>query len=211
MLEFSQSDNGHIIYQTWCMGRIESPLCGSYQVNNMNTILKSLRTLASLGYLSDCSDETNREKCTLEQKEALNNVCELTGLQGRWQQIRKDPLVICDTGHNVAAWEYLSKQISSIPSKNKVVVFGMVNDKDVDGVLQLLPQDAYYIFTAANSHRSLSAVELYEKARKYNLEGEYCASVKDAYNKALAITLPDDFIFVGGSNYLVGEFLKSFS
>ena len=211
VLNYATTDNGHIVYQTWCLGKIESSLCGTYQVNNMNTILKSLRTLAELGYLSDCSDVTNRDKCTLEQKEALKNVCELTGLQGRWQQIRKNPLVICDTGHNVAAWEYLGKQISSMPCSNKIIVFGMVNDKDVDGVLQLLPHDAYYIFTAANNHRSLPATELYEKAVSYGLNGECCASVKEAYSKALTITLPEDFIFVGGSNYLVGEFLKEFN
>ena len=211
VLNYATTDNGHIVYQTWCLGKIESSLCGTYQVNNMNTILKSLRTLAELGYLSDCSDVTNRDKCTLEQKEALKNVCELTGLQGRWQQIRKNPLVICDTGHNVAAWEYLGKQISSMPCSNKIIVFGMVSDKDVDGVLQLLPHDAYYIFTAANNHRSLPATELYEKALSYGLNGECCASVKEAYSKALTITLPEDFIFVGGSNYLVGEFLKEFN
>lgn len=210
VVQFEKADDGHFIYQTWCMGRIDSPLCGDYQKNNMNTILKSIRTLAEMGYVSDCSDATVRERCTLEQKEALKNVCELTGLQGRWQQVRTNPQVICDTGHNVAAWEYLGKQIAALPNKNKVIVFGMVNDKDVEGVLQLLPQEAYYIFTSADSRRSLSAIELYERAMKHHLNGEHCASVKEAYNKALSLSMPDDFIFVGGSNYLVGEFLKEF-
>lgn len=202
------SGNGKVSYQTLCMGQVESHLCGKYQEKNLNTVLKSLRQLVAMGYISDCMESNQEVDCAIEQRQALKMVSELTGLRGRWETLQENPKVVCDTGHNVGAWEYLSKQLESLTCRQLHIVFGMVADKDVDGVLQLLPKKAIYYFTEPDNHRALDHRQLMEKATALGLVGCAFASVEEAYRKALATAKMDDCIFVGGSSYVVAELLK---
>ena len=126
---------------------------------------------------------------------------------GRWQTTNDSPLVICDTGHNADGWKYLSQQLSRQKCENMLVVFGMVDDKDVDAILALLPRRATYFFTQADTHRAIPARKIQELALQHHLTGETFNNVEQAYQTALRQARPNDFIFVGGSSYIVADFL----
>lgn len=183
-------------------------LKGTYQTRNLATILTAVRELQDMGIIAHESNAVST---------GLNNVCSLTGLRGRWETIRQKPLVICDTGHNVAAWDYLSKQLADTHlervSKNEEarmrIVFGMVDDKDIDTVLSLLPANAIYYFCQASTHRAIPAQTVKEKAERHGIAGEAFTTVGKAYETALAQSEDCDFIFVGGSSYVVADFLTS--
>ena len=187
----------------------KAELGGEYQVKNTNTILHVIRLLEQQGYLCDSEIETNKPLVKKEIEEAFTQVSRLTGLQGRWQIIRTKPLVICDTGHNVGGWQYLSKQIKETPHNHLHIVFGMVDDKDIYGVMTLLPKDATYYYTKADNKRAMSEKSIKIFGEQLGLQGETYPTVKDAYTAALNAATKDDFIFVGGSSYVVGDFLKS--
>lgn len=169
-------------------------LKGSYQLKNKQTILCAVSHLP----LSISPSSI---------KEGLSHVVELTGLMGRWQTIRERPTVICDTGHNVGGWQYLSQQIKSQPCKNLHIVFGMVDDKDIDTVMNMLPTNATYYFTQAQTKRAIPANIVKEKGKEHHLKGYVFPQVADAYKAALHHANEDDFIFVGGSSYIVADFL----
>ncbi len=146
----------------------------------------------------------------------LAQVCELTGLAGRWQTVNRQPLVVCDTGHNLAGWQLLAPQISAVYKEKKrlskgrstlKIVFGMVDDKDVCGVMALLPRDAEYFFCQADTKRAIEAANLAKMAEGNGLRGLPYPTVGEAYSAALRASCNDDFIFVGGSSYVVADFL----
>ena len=176
-------------------------LKGAYQERNLRTILCAAHQLCEMGILKP-EDEENR------WEHALSNVTQNTKLMGRWQTLQEHPLVICDTGHNVGGWQYLAPQIKAQPCKQLRVVFGMVDDKDIDTVLDMLPTNAIYYFTQADNHRAIPASEVAMKALKHGLHGNIFTTVYDAYTHALADAEADDFIFVGGSSYIVGDLLS---
>jgi len=200
---------GGMHYETKHLGSYDGELGGIYQQKNLNTALFAMRALTSQGYLAYCEREQNLKKCHLELQNALENIISLTGLMGRWQVIKKSPMVVCDTGHNVGGWEYISRQLKMVQCRKMNIVFGMVNDKDVQGVLRMLPQDANYYFTQAHSSRAISHTAIQKMASNYGLKGYSFATVREAYRAALSATEPDDFVFVGGSSYVVGDFLKT--
>ena len=137
--------------------------------------------------------------------EGFANTIKLTGLQGRWQRLQENPTVICDTGHNIAGISYISKQLQETPHKTLRIIYGMVNDKDIDHILPLLPKDAVYYFTKASIKRALPETELREKARKCGLDGKCFATVKEALETAKKEADKDDLLFVGGSTFVVAE------
>ncbi len=200
---------GGMHYETQHLGSYDGDLGGIYQQKNLNTALYALRALTLQGYLAYCEKEENLKKCHVELQNALENVAEITGLMGRWQVTRKSPKVVCDTGHNVGGWQYISKQLKNIKCRKMHIVFGMVNDKDVQGVLALLPKDAIYYFTEAHSSRAISHTSMQKLAANFGLKGYAYATVREAYQAALAAAEVDDFVFVGGSSYVVGDFLKT--
>ena len=169
-------------------------LQGLYQKKNMRTIICSAK---HLGLDNDSI------------REGLCNVCESTGLMGRWQKLNTCPLVICDTGHNVGGWRYLSKQIKDVTCPVKRIVFGMVDDKDIDAVMNMLPSDAVYYWTQASSHRAIPCSVVKKKGEMHGLKGTTYSNVYDAYRQAFADSGNDDFIFVGGSSYVVADLLTS--
>lgn len=180
---------------------VDMELKGSYQERNRKTILAAINVLHQTMTISD---------------EAIRNgfghVCELTGLRGRWEKLGEAPLVICDTGHNLAGWKYLATQINDVDAQVKHIVFGMVDDKDVEHVLQLLrdklKNGVKFYWTQPSTKRAIPVEKLRDTALKYNLYGEMYHSVKEAYMTAKANSKNDDFIFVGGSSYVVADLLS---
>lgn len=180
---------------------VDMELKGSYQERNRKTILAALNVLHQTMTISD---------------EAIRNgfghVCELTGLRGRWEKLGEAPLVICDTGHNLAGWKYLATQINDVDAQVKHIVFGMVDDKDVEHVLQLLrdklKNGVKFYWTQPSTKRAIPVEKLRDTALKYNLYGEMYHSVKEAYMTAKENAKNDDFIFVGGSSYVVADLLS---
>lgn len=176
-------------------------LKGSYQERNKKTILTALHILRQKLAISD---EAIRE--------GFAHVCELTGLRGRWEKLNDAPLTICDTGHNLAGWNYLAPQINSVKAETKHIVFGMVDDKDVAHVLQLLKEmlenRVKYYWTQPSTKRAIPVEKLSELALKLGLHGSLYHSVKEAYNAALENAEMGDFVFVGGSSYVVADLLS---
>ena len=190
--------SGGRIYQSKSLGILSGKLGGLCQEKNANTILCALETISKSGF------------CITEEhiRNGFANVCKDTGLMGRWQKLQSSPTVICDTGHNVGGWEYISMQLQQVQSKRMHIVFGMVNDKDITSVLKLMPQNATYYFTKANVKRALDENEIKEKAKAFSLVGQAYPSVKEAYEEAIKHAEKDDFIYVGGSSFVVADLLQ---
>ena len=187
-------------YETQNWGDFDAELIGEWQIKNANTILCAANVLTPLLGL---------EKEDIQF--AFRHVCETTGLAGRWQNIRHSPMVICDAGHNIGGWQYLSRKLKEAISRypNVHIVFGMASDKDTDKVLSLLPQKAHYYWTKASVRRALDLQQLRLLAEKYGLAGEYFEDVPTAYQAALHNAQPDEFIYVGGSCFVVADLLVS--
>ena len=198
-----------MVYDTRSYDKIIGELCGRYQAKNTNTILCAIRRLEDLGYLYRFTDDSNSPAKGLEIKAGFKNVCATTGLMGRWQVIKTSPTVVCDTGHNTAGWEYLSRQLNEVKCQNMYIVFGVVDDKDVDGIMALLPKRATYFFTKANNKRAVSERVLQMMGQQLGLEGDVYPSVVEAYEAAKTKAKEEDFVFIGGSSYVVADFLKN--
>ena len=174
-------------------------LCGNYQLKNIATALTAIDQLNKLDYHISID--------AIEQ--GLEKVTELTGLQGRWQVLGEAPLTIADTGHNEGGFKYIVQQLKAQKYKSLRIVIGMVNDKDIQSVLALLPAKAQYYFTRAAIERALPSKDLKLKAERYGLKGEAYLSVAEAVTAAKADSGPNDLIFIGGSNFVVGEALTT--
>lgn len=178
---------------------LEYELKGLYQEKNKLTILTSLPLLLKRGY-----------KMTVQQiREGFAQVVELTGLQGRWQQLQENPRMICDTGHNVGGIAYIAEQLKQEHYNTLRIVIGMVNDKDIRGVLALLPKEAVYYFTQASVKRAMPAEEFARMAEEAGLRGEHYPDVVTAVREAQKESLPEDLIFVGGSSFIVADLLAN--
>lgn len=199
--DWKTGTDGYRIYQTKNYADLKGELGGLYQIKNTNTILTAVRQLKQIGYTITEQDVRN----------GFANVCKLTGLMGRWQTIETSPKVICDTGHNVGGISYIVEQLKHETYKHLHIVIGMVNDKDISGVLSLLPKDAYYYFTQASVKRALPAEEMAQKAYAANLQGGYYDNVQTALEAAKAKADKDDLIFVGGSSFIVADLLTFYS
>ena len=184
-------------FESRTFGSVRSSLTGAYQERNMNTLLTALRELGRAGVRFSADDV----------RAGLAQVQATTGLRGRWETLRQSPTVVCDTGHNVGAWQYLAPQLRAQRCRRLRVVFGMAGDKDVRSVLALLPRDAAYYFTQASVRRALPAADLLREAEACGLAGAAYPTVASAYTQALADADADDFHFVGGSSFVVADLL----
>lgn len=183
----------------------EAPECelkGIYQDLNQQTAFVALKAL-------QYSAVSLRPSAI---KEGFGNVCKLTGLRGRWEILNERPLTICDTGHNSHGIQYVAKQLKELTNPHVWIVFGMVNDKDTDVVMRLLPNNQspitnnqyHYIFTRPNTQRARSAQEM------LSLWGKDGIAIDDpieAIRYAQQQASDEDVIFIGGSNYLVSDAL----
>lgn len=191
--------NNYIIYKTTSYGEVRGQLTGLCQEKNTRT------TLAALPYLTKAGFNINPQNVT----EGFAHVCELTGLMGRWQTLSLQPRAVCDTGHNEGGFRYITKQLMAQRYKRLRIVFGMVNDKDITTILSMLPKEACYYFTKADIHRALSENALMEQARSFGLKGQSYSTVINAFQAAVKEADKEDFIFVGGSSYVVADLLST--
>ncbi|MEG0807388.1 MAG: folylpolyglutamate synthase/dihydrofolate synthase family protein [Alistipes sp.] len=177
---------------------VELDLQGNYQRHNL------LTASAAIDFLHEETPLTISRRAFLE---GTRDAAALTSLMGRWQQIGEAPLVVCDTGHNAHGIAYVSEQLNTTPHKTLYCVIGFVRDKDLAHILPLLPHNAHYLFTQANTERALPAKELATKAAIYGLQGEAVDSVAAAIARAKELATAEDMIFIGGSTYVVAEAL----
>ena len=185
-----------------CDGRtqtLELDLAGHYQRKNILTV----RTAVTL-----LRHDTPLNISTRALLSGCRTVCETTGLRGRWQVVLTEPMVVCDTGHNAHGIKEVTAQVAKCHYRKLFVIFGLANDKDLGEILPLLPQNAYYIFTRASVERAMPAEELAAAAAKYGLLGEVQPTVEAAYNAAREAAGAEDMILVGGSTFVVSDFLN---
>ena len=177
---------------------IPSDLIGDYQIHNKKTVLQTVNVL---------NEQTDFQISQENIESGLLNVVKNTGLLGRWQQLSSNPKIICDTAHNKNGLEIVLNQIKKENFDQLHLVLGVVNDKDLDEVLPLFPKNAIYYFCKPNIPRGLEASILKEKASKFELRGQIYNSVSAAYNTARESAATNDFIYVGGSTFVVAEIL----
>ncbi len=175
----------------------KSDLLGSYQVKNIKTAVQTIKALNRKGY--NISEEN--------LKKGLLNVVKNTGLLGRWQVLNKAPKVVCDTGHNREGLQYVMQQLLNEKFEELHIVFGVVHDKDLNTIADLLPREATYYYCKPDIPRGMDVHTLKSTFNKLNLKGEAYNSVKEAYNEALKQAHLNDFIFVGGSTFVVAEII----
>ena len=181
---------------TYQQSSYSSDLIGKYQAKNLLGVLMVVRLAEKLGF-----------KLQDSIQDGLKAVHQLTGLRGRWDIIQQNPLTVCDTGHNEAGIKEIVDQIKSNSFRQLHIVWGMVGDKDSQAILRLLPKNAIYYFCAAAIPRAKDAELLKQEALKIGLAGKNYASVAEAYQQAQKNTSADDFIFVGGSTFVVADLL----
>lgn len=176
--------------------QVEYPcdLLGDYQLQNKKTVVQTIEVL-----------KTHFNVSEENLKRGLLNVVDNTGLLGRWQQIHSRPKVICDTAHNSHGLTIVLNQITKEQFDKLYFVLGVVNDKDLDSILPLFPKNANYFFCKPNISRGLDAAVLQEKAAAFGLDGKVCGSVSEAYKNALQTAGEEDFIYIGGSTFVVAE------
>lgn len=186
-------------YTTRSFGDIYGELTGECQIKNANTILCALHSLSKIFSVT-------HEDITY----AFEHVCEMTGLRGRWQILQEHPTIICDTGHNTGGWQYLAHQLAQIAtSGNKLhIVFGMASDKDIERVMSTLPHEACYYWTKASVKRATSEQTIANIATKYDLHGKTYSNVAKAYEAAVNNASTNDYIYVGGSSFIVADLLR---
>ena len=184
-------------FRTKDFGELTGELGGMVQARNASTVLTSVSVLRKIGIPIPVE----------AVRDAFARVVELTGLMGRWQTVHTSPRVVCDTGHNTGGWEFLSRQLADEAKRCRTLrmVVGMVNDKDIDGVLSLMPKEAVYYFTQASIARALPVDEFAEKACRHGLKGGTYPNVGEAVRCALQDASEEDFIFVGGSTFIVAD------
>ena len=175
-----------------------SDLIGDYQTHNKKTVLQTIAIINSQNEYKVAENHI---------KSGLLNVVRNTGLQGRWQQLGESPKVICDTAHNKNGLKIALNQIQKETFSKLHIVLGFVNDKDLEEILPLFPKKAIYYFCKPNLPRGLDANILKQKASTFKLKGEVYNSVSEAYKKALVSASKSDFIYIGGSTFVIAEIL----
>lgn len=187
---FEITENEHVYFSG-----LSLPLKGNYQAKNLAGVLKSVAILNQSGF------QISREQL----REGLEKTVTQTGLKGRWQQLDENPAIVCDTGHNAEGVKQVMAQLNAQAFKKLFIVWGMVKDKEPDEVLKLLPTHATYYFCQANIPRAMDAIVLKQYAERFGLKGEVEPDVNHALAKAKTRAGADDFIFIGGSTFVVAE------
>lgn len=197
--EKASSTNSEIYFASDLIDDVyPSALLGDYQVHNKKTVLQSILILNK--YTQFKVTESN---C----KQGFLNVIENTQLQGRWQVLSERPKVVCDTAHNVHGLKIVMNQLQNQEYNRLHIVIGFVNDKDLNEILPLFPKEAVYYFCKPNLQRGLDTEVLKRVAKKYDLNGVVYTSVSEAYSDARSRARINDFVFIGGSTFVVAEIL----
>jgi len=175
----------------------KSDLKGRYQTNNIKTVLAAINQLQNKGF--SVSEQAIYK--------GLLNVVKNTGLLGRWQILHERPKVICDTAHNTSGLSYTMKQLLDEPHESLHIVFGVVNDKDLSSIVDVLPKQATYYFCKPNIPRGYNAHDLKRELNSHGCQGMAYDSVNEAYKSALKQADANAVIYVGGSTFVVAEII----
>lgn len=187
-----------MLYRGTPWGDVEGELSGACQSLNAATIM------TALGILSDKFNFSADDV-----KHGFAHVCELTGLMGRWMEVASSPVrIVCDTGHNVGGWQYLGRSLADIAAKGRLhVVIGFVNDKDIAHIVEFLPRQAMYYFVCPGVERGRESASTAAYCVAAGLQGRAYGAVAEGVEAARSAALPGDTIFVGGSTFVVADFL----
>ena len=180
----------HFIYDNY-----DCDLKGDYQKKNIKTVLKSTEILKHLDYKINDS----------HIKTGLNNVSNNTGLYGRWQVIQKKPMIICDTAHNEAALVEVISQLSDMDYSDLHFIIGFSNDKDLEKISKLFPEDSKYYFVQSKVGRARDAKQVRDIFKLNNRNGDYYKSIENTIKYVKGISKENDIIFIGGSTFEVSE------
>jgi dihydrofolate synthase / folylpolyglutamate synthase len=170
-------------------------LKGTYQIHNLITLLESVKQLKKLGW--NISDDNFLK--------GICNTTKITGLKGRWDIFQLNPMMVIDVGHNAHGIKEVLNQIKNTVFNKLHIVTGMVKEKDINSVLQLMPVNANYYFTKAQIPRALNEVMLLEKAKEYNLSGKSFITIESAIKSAMENASKEDLIVICGSVFVAGE------
>lgn len=185
----------------------ELDLYGDYQVHNLRTALLALKVLSRNPQFLGIAGERWSDASI---REGLSTVKKRTGFRGRWEYLSNNPPVICDTGHNVSGLTYVFSQLEKQSYKRLFCLIGFMKDKELDKLIGLLPLNAYFFFTQANSERALNAGLLGERCNASGLEGEVCETVAISIERFRELFRDGDLLFIGGSSYIVSEAISFF-
>jgi len=202
LLDAEMQTDGSWVYDTVHYGMLTGELRGPAQKINTQTVLSTLKVLSSVG----------AQIRIAAIRKGFKHTSQMTGLMGRWQELQLNPKVICDIGHNVGAWEINKRMLfyESERHDKTHIVLGISNDKDIDGILSMMPRNATYYFTQADSDRAFPAEELTKKGKFYGLFGKFYPTVELAVIAALKNASPNDFILISGSVFVAGEAINLF-
>ncbi|MCK9305860.1 MAG: Mur ligase family protein [Bacteroidales bacterium] len=182
-------------------------LKGDYQTHNIRTVLTALSVLGENRRFLDIAGEQWSDSTI---REALKTAAAATGLRGRWETLNRNPLIICDTGHNANGLKIVFSQLRRQNFKRLFIALGFVADKDLNSIIGLLPQNAYYFFTQARIERALAAGELAKRAFSLGYKGEIVSEIPEVFTKYREMSGEGDLLFIGGSTYVVAEALEFF-
>lgn len=196
-IEIANKRNSQIYFADQAIDiKYQSDLKGFYQRKNIKSVVKTIHVLR----------QQNNFKVNSESiKKGLLNVVKNTGLLGRWQVLHESPMIICDTAHNKEGLVYVIKQLETISYRSLHIVFGMVNDKDLNSIIPLMPQEATYYFCRPNVQRGMDSNILKEKFKDAGISGQAYGSVNAALTAAKTAANTEDLIYIGGSTFVVAE------
>lgn len=179
------------------IGKISCDLLGMYQQKNIVTALAALDKLNEIGIKAG-------NQSILK---GFKKVKENTGLMGRWQEVGHDPLIICDIAHNTEGFIYIIDQLANTPYKKLHMILGFVNDKDLGSIIQLLPENANYTLCEPGVARAMRKKDLSILFKENKLNFSMSDNIQNAFNAAREAASPEDLIYIGGSTFLVADFL----
>ena len=198
-IERAKENNSEIFFASDLVpATYPSDLLGDYQEKNKKTVLQTIKVL------------NEKDKYTISEETIRNgflNVIKNTGLKGRWQILNQSPYTVCDTAHNIDGLTIVVNQILKHDFDTLHIVLGFVNDKNIDAILRILPKTAIYYFCKPNNLRGLDETILQSKAIAFGLKGNVFNSVTKAYDEAVKSAIDNDFVYVGGSNFVVAEII----
>jgi dihydrofolate synthase/folylpolyglutamate synthase len=198
-----QLDNGLWHFYSQDYGVLTNDMPGVFQEKNAQTVLSTLALLQNMRFKIPSK----------AVKKGFETALQSTGLTGRWQTLKYDPLIICDIGHNAGAWEYLGPQLQKCMQTHSALrmVVGMASDKKINDVLSLMPAGASYYFTQASVERALPVADFAVAATQHGLKGQAFDRVENAVLAALKDSQPNDMIFIGGSTFVVADAIPMFT
>lgn len=188
--------NTEVVFDWNALQTLHCPLRTTYQLKNLNTALTAIALLREQNVLKIPENAI---------REGLKDVVNQTQFLGRWQIINRQPLTICETGHNEAGIRMAMDELKSLKFNKLHIVLGVSNDKDLSGVLPLFPTNANYYFTQAKVQRAMPAKNLQQKASEFGLLGAFYETVDNALAAAQKFATPKDVIYIGGSIFIVAE------